>query len=429
MQLLNEKLFQFIWQHKLFDPRLIHSDEHVEIIYVGEWNHNAGPDFLSARIKIGGITLIGDIELHVQSSDWDRHHHSNDPAFDKIILHVVYAKDKEILDAKGEIIPTIELKNAISTHLLEQYEKLMNKKSPLSCGEQIHQVREIIIAQQMERSLTLRLKRKSTELLELLRESQNDWNEVFYITISRAFGNPVNADCMQSLATRIPLKYLARQKESLVQIEAMLLGVAGLLPLKIFDEYSTELVQEYEALSVKYKLQKMDTARWKFSRMRPANFPTIRITQLAHLIYKSQHLMSKILEAKTDLDALYHLLDCYSSMYWDRHYTWNQESEKVFQKTLGKNTQDSIIINAIVPLLYSYGIYTHDARYQDASFKILEQINAENNKFTRIFQDLNIPAKQAYQSQAMIELYKNGCSKKACLDCAIGYSVLKKISK
>jgi Protein of unknown function (DUF2851) len=426
---MTEQLFQFIWQYKLFSTSNILQTiqgENIQIISVGNLNNDAGPDFTNAKIKIGNTTWAGDVELHLKSTDWIKHQHQQQDSYQKIILHVVYEHNTIIKDKNGHEIPTIELKNAIAEPLLQQYYLLMNQTQALACGFQFASLKSITIQQQLDRVLIERLMVKSDRIQQLLKETNNDWNEVFYISIARAFGSSVNAEAFQSMAVRIPLKILAKHKSNLLQIEAMLYGVAGLIPQHAQQKYILELQQEFNLLQTKFNLVPMDATRFKFMRMRPANFPSIRIAQFANLIFQSSQLLSKVLDSCFDLKLLLKLFDAEASTFWQNHYTFLDEAHVTKIKNVGKSTISHIIINTVCPIIYEYGKYMGETKYCEAAIQLLHELPAEKNKFTEVFSSVNYKATSAFQSQAMLQQYQMYCTPKKCLQCAIGFSIIKK---
>jgi Protein of unknown function (DUF2851) len=425
---MTEQLFQFIWQYKLFDVNKItqtSNGESITILSVGTLNTDAGPDFTNAKIKIGETTWAGDVELHIKASDWLRHQHQHQASYQKVILHVVLENDKVILDSLGNQMPTIELKDAIPLAYVEKYETLMANTKHLACHTQIAQVREITVLQQLDNVMIERLIAKSERIQALLQETNNDWNEVFYISIARAFGTGVNSDSFQALASRIPLKVLSKQKNNLLQLEAMLFGVSGLMPSKNDHDYFVQLQQEFHLLKTKFGLMPMDPTRFKFSKMRPANFPTIRIAQFASLIHNAHQLLSKVLEACADVNALVKLFNAQASGFWQQHFTFGDDAHEVATKSLGKTSVHGILINTVCPMLFQYGKYMGEQKFCDAAIQILQQIPAEKNKYTNIFSEINYTPSNALQSQAMIQQYLHYCAPKKCLQCAIGFRLMK----
>jgi hypothetical protein len=400
-------------------------NQSLQILNVGTLNTNQGPDFTNGKIKIDATTWAGDIELHINASDWLKHNHAGDKNYNKIILHVVYSADVEIKDQQGNIFPCLEMKNAINNNLISHFETLMQSTSAIACNAQLASVRSIVVQQQLEKVLIERLMQKGNHIQQLLIDAQNDWNEIFYITVARTFGGGVNNDAFEGLAARLPLRVLAKQKYSLLQIEAMLFGVAGLLDANSKDEYEQKLIAEYNFQKTKHGLQSMEATRWKFLRMRPQNFPTIRIAQLVQLIFNSNNLLSEILACDGDINKIKQFLNVEVNEYWQHHFTFNHPTENGTKK-MGETQIHNIIINAIVPTLFVYGKYIDNAIYCDQAMQLLNNLPAENNKITKAFNSEFFENKNAANSQALIQQFKNYCDAKNCLNCSIGFSLLKK---
>jgi hypothetical protein len=429
MNNITEALLQFIWQHQLFDVRKIThttTGESLSIVKQGVLNTHQGPDFSFAQVIINNTKLVGNIELHLQSSDWLAHKHQHDAAYQNIILHVVLEHNKDILDTNGLPIATLQLKDIIDTELLQQHQQLMQSLQAIPCVQVIQQVPNIVIQQQLNKALLNRLLAKAQVIKELLVDTTNDWHEVAYIIIAKYFGGSLNGDAMQSLAVRLPIRLLAKHKHNAVQIEAMLYGVAGLLPTKPVHNYEKQLVQEYNFLQSKYHLQSMLPTRWKFMRTRPQNFPTIRIAQLAQLLITSNGLWQMILDKHNNCNELQQLFKVSASSYWDAHYTFNKPHADAIAKHTGNTIINSILINAIAPLLYNYGIYNTSQVHCDSALELLQQLPYEVNAITK--KAANIFAAtthSAADSQALLQQYNAYCTNKQCLNCSIGYKLLK----
>ena len=417
---MSEKLFQYIWQHKLFDtkePLYTREGEKLIILHSGKLNSHAGPDFLEAKIQLDETIWAGNIEIHLKSSDWNKHKHQHDKSYSNLILHVVYEYDEPIQSLENLHFSTLELKNHISEDMCLRFEKLMNEKQQVPCSAFISSVREITINQQLDRMLAERLEQKTNYIQELLNRFQNNWQEVFYIELARGFGLHINQDTFERMALQTPLKLFAKHKNQLLQIEALLFGQAGFLG-EYFDEaYPLALQQEYTYLKALYKLHSVEKHQWKFLRLRPANFPTLRLAQFAHLLHDSSHLFSKIIEAKTikELDV---------SLYWLTHYTFKEETEAK-KKTLGKTFIRLLLINVVIPTVFIYGKLQGKNEYCEKAIEWLRTLPAEKNSILEQWSNIGLKSQHAADSQALLQLKKYYCDKKRCLDCAIGYSILK----
>jgi hypothetical protein len=339
-------------------------------------------------------------------------------------MHVVYEHDAEIETCGNTLFPTLELKPHIDCKLLRKYEHLMDAKQFIPCEELIHQVNELTLHQQMTRMLAERLEEKTQSIMQLLSKYQNNWQEVFYIQLARGFGLHINQDAFERLANQTPLSILAKHKNNLLQIESLLFGQAGFL-FEYFDEaYPMLLQKEYEYLQKLHSLQPMEKHHWKFLRLRPANFPTLRIAQFARLIVDSNHLFSKVLEAKT-LKEIEGLFLVGLSDYWLHHYNFQEKSIQR-NKSLGKSFIQTLIINVIIPVLFIYGKLQGKAVHCDKAIQFLEELSPEKNSLITSWNALGIKAESAADTQGLIQLKKKYCDAKRCLECGIGYAVMRK---
>ena len=423
---LKEDFIQYLWRVKkiyLHDLKTTQG-ETIEIIDVGRHNTNAGPDFLNAKIKIGKILLVGNIEMHLRSSEWIKHKHQNDLAYQNVILHVVLVEDEIIYHGNKSRIPCLELRSRIPPRLSKTYLKLINNETWIPCQHLFHKVSEIQLALWIDRLLVERLQRKTVYISERLEATQNDWESCFFQILCRNFGTKVNADPFEWLATILPLNLLTKHQNSLLDIEALLFGQAGMLEREFVDAYPKKLKKEYQFFRKKYGLEPIHTASWKMLRLRPANFPTIRIAQLASLIFKTRHLFSKALAAK-NVKELENMFDLEVSTYWQTHYVFDKTTAKR-KKKMGKSMIHLLIINTIAPFLFIYGKINEEQSYQDQALMLLEQIPAEKNKIISRWKELGLAPTSAYETQALLELKNNFCDRKACLSCTIGHQVLKR---
>jgi hypothetical protein len=433
--LKSERLLQFIWQHKLFDLAAVTNTvqgDAFTLISAGRLNTNQGPDFVEGKLKIGSTTWVGDIELHVVASDWHKHKHSDDPNYNKVIAHVVYEADVLVLDKQNNSIPCIELKNAINEKLLGYYQDLMDAPTHIPCASMLQNLPSIIIEQQLDRVLAERLISKAAMVEDLLVETNSDWSEVLYIMLAKALGGNINANSMIALASRVPLRVLAKHSHQYQQVESILFGVSGLLPLsRSADPYVLQLQQDFDFLRVKLGLQVMDVTRWKFSRMRPPNFPTMRIAQLAALICSCSKLWSMILENTEDIVALRRLLQCSVSEYWCTHYTMDANTSQHPRKPLlSEALMNQLLINAIAPCMYIYGYRTGESAFCEAAIQLLRALPMERNTITDLLTDvLPVDHRSAAVGQAYIHQYATYCQPKRCLSCSIGFAILKPAAK
>ena len=417
---MNEAFLQFIWKMKLFTTTGIYTTdgEPITLIHNGDHNTHSGPDFTNARIKIGDTTWAGNVEIHIRSSEWHEHKHSSDRAYDNVILHAVYLHD----DTSSRI-PTLELKDLINADLIHQYKFMMQTAAWIPCEKSIHLVDEIIIKQQLNRLLTERLEQKALHVENRFIVNNNDWEETCYQLIARSFGTNINADPFEGVARSLPYKIILKHLNQPKQIEALLFGQAGFLESNFRELYPHQLQAEYKFLKTKYQLDGIRPLEWKFLRMRPANFPTIRMSQLASFLASHNRLFSSIINAQDSL-AIKKLFQAEASAYWKEHYHF-KKAASVKSATLGKDTIDLILINTIAPLLFLYGKKTGNEQFCIQAVDLLEHLEPENNTIIRKWVSLGISAKHAGDSQALIELKKHYCSNKRCLECSVGFGILK----
>ncbi|RYD55769.1 MAG: DUF2851 family protein [Sphingobacteriales bacterium] len=420
---MQEKLLQFIWQHSLYNPGALTTatGEPVTITYPGRLNTNAGPDFLEAKIRVGNTVLVGHIELHINNSDWNKHGHQHDAAYQNVILHVVYNKDNA---DELPSIPVIELSSHIPASVIEQYAALVNTTFQLPCAGRLDSIRDITKESWLNRMLAERWEEKLTSWKEQLDKSAGDWRNLLYWRLAANFGFKINADPFMATAQSLPVNILAKHHGNLMQIEALLFGQAGMLEKDFEEEYPNALKKEYAYLQQKYKLEPIPGHLWKFLRMRPANFPTVRMAQFAALVHKSFHLFSQIIEQHT-LKEILPLLEVTASEYWTTHFRFDEVQEVPSEKKLGRDSLHNIIINTIAPIQFLYATRQGESRLEEKALQLLEAVPAEKNNILAMWQEHGWKPASAGHSQALLQLFNNYCSKKRCLECAIGLSILK----
>lgn len=439
---MTERLLQFIWQFQYFNKSELVTDsgEPVQIILPGQYNTNQGPDFSDAKIKIGKTTWAGSVEMHIKTTDWKKHNHQGDKNYTNVILHVVWEDDGNgsrnsgnrnsvpiIVTEQSSVVPVVELKDRVSKILLQRYGDLMNSSGFIPCENSIGSVREIVWRIWKDRLLAERLMRKAEIVETYLKQNNYHWEETFWWMLARNFGMKVNADAFEAVARSVSINILAKHKSQLIQLEAILLGQAGLLEgdsdsYRDSEDYPKLLQREYKFLNEKYKLNPIHQPV-HFLRMRPGNFPTIRLAQLAALITESAHLFSKIKESKS-VKEISKWLDVTANDYWHYHYRFD-ETSAFKKKRLGTAMIDNIIINTVAPVLFAYGTYHNENKYKEKALEWLEATTAESNSITKGFRNLGIENKNAFDSQALIELKNEYCNKKRCLDCSVGNAILK----
>jgi len=416
---MNEEFLHYIWKYRLaYNPEY----DHIEVIHPGFHNSDAGPDFFNARIKIDGTTWVGNVEIHILSSDWNRHGHQHDKAYNNVILHLVYMHDEEIYNSRGETIPVMELKGRFDENIYNRYRYMISNKDRIPCGKMIGGIDLKKNSLWLDRMMTERLEKKSAAIQQLFEKNGNNSEETFYQIMARSFGSRVNALPFELMAKSLPLKYLAKHKSSLLQIESLVFGQAGMLDRDFSDEYPLQLKHEFTYLQKKFDLQPVDCVIWKFLRLRPFNFPTIRLAQFAMLVYYSSALLSKLLNSD-EPQTVYDLLSVSASGYWDEHFVFDKRAKKSV-KRLSNEMVNLIIINAVVPFLFVYGKQQAKPEISERALTLLEKTEAEKNTVTDYWNELGIPADNAYITQALLELKTSYCDLKKCLSCSIGNMIL-----
>lgn len=422
--MLQEDFLHYVWKFKLFNTLNLttSSGEDLKIIDSGQHNTNAGPDFFNAKLHIGETTWVGNVEIHVRSSDWNRHSHNKDRAYDNVILHVVYENDRQISYSSGQELPTIELKPLIDRHLVDNYSSWLSSRDWIPCGGQIESVDKFTLNNWLERLVIERLERKTAAIFKTLAANKNDWDTTFYQYLCQYLGLKVNALPFQLLAKNTPLSIIEKHHK-LISIEAVLFGQAGFLDENIQDEYYVKLKDEYRFLSAKFSLRPLEKHLWKLMRLRPSNFPTVRIAQLAGLLAKNSRMFSHILETK-ELKKIRELFNTEASSYWDNHFTFGKQVGKETRKRMGSFTVNSLLINVVVPFLFSYAKSIQDEQLVERALNMLEEIGPEHNAIIKKWSALGVETKNAKTTQSLLELKNNYCSQKKCLNCQVGNTLL-----
>ena len=423
---MKEEFLQFIWEHGLFSRNDLKTTEGktLEIISTGQLNSDSGPDFFNARIRIDETVWAGNVEIHQKSSHWYQHRHDLDQAYDNVILHVVELNDRTV-EVNDHQLPTLEISYPIE--IFKNYDQLLKSQKWIACEDMLPEVDPFILRFWFSSLMIERLKSKTDDILNTLLQNKNNWNETFYQLLARNFGMKTNALPFELLAKSLPLNTLSKHKNDLFQIEALLFGQAGLLNESLLgDDYFLLLRTEYSYLYKKYNLSGLEFHLWKFMRLRPINFPTIRIAQLAMLIHRSTALFSKIIEIE-DLDELHKLFNVSASEYWDTHYRFNKVSGEDRKKNLGESAFNNIIINTIVPVLFVYGDQHLDQAMKDRALFLLEKLEPETNQIIRNWSQLGIESKSAFETQALLQLKNNYCNNKKCLNCQMGAKIITQV--
>ena len=420
---LSEKFLQHIWAFKLYNSDFLCdvNGNKIEVLSPGVYNNDSGPDFFNAKIKIEETIWAGNIEIHINSSDWKKHNHNEDKAYDNIILHVVYKNDEKIFRNSGEEIPALEI--IFDNKILEKYNQLIENSSSISCSSDLKTIDTFSINSWLNTLLIERIENKTNAVKQILDSTKSNWEETFYILLARSLGTNVNAEPFEILAKSITQTILAKHKSNKFQLEALLFGQAGFLDSdNCEDVYFLNLKKEYLFLKQKYALVSIQNHLWKFLRLRPPSFPTVRISQFADLIFKSNHLFSKIIEIK-NIEQIVDLFSVNASEYWQTHFTFGKESEKTI-KSIGRTTIDTIIINTIVPILFLYGKEKDNEKITEKALNFIESLPSEKNNITELWTKIGIENKNASISQSLIQLKKEYCDKQKCLDCRIGNKLI-----
>lgn len=419
-----EQLLHYVWKHKIFPLKELKTTtgQQVEIIDTGLANTNAGPDFFNAKIKLDGVLWVGNIEIHQASSDWFKHGHHTDVSYDSVILHIAAEIDTEIKRSNGEIIPQMQL--SCPERVCMNYKELLETDNYPPCYRIIPSLSSFTLHSWMSSLQIERFEQKAALLAERLKRCQDNWEDAFFVTLARNFGFGLNGDAFETWANHIPLRAVDKHRNDLFQIEAIFFGQAGLLAESFNDNYYLRLKNEYAYLQHKFELTPMDASLWRFLRLRPNNFPHIRIAQLACLYHRAYGLLSRLMDAET-LQGVREILKEGTSEYWLTHYTFDGTSPSR-PKTLSNTSLDLLIINTVVTFLYTYGLHKGNEELCTRAGRFLEELKAENNYITRMWDQCGMKAANAADSQALIQLKKEYCDKKKCLYCRIGYEYLKR---
>ncbi|PKP10001.1 MAG: DUF2851 domain-containing protein [Bacteroidetes bacterium HGW-Bacteroidetes-4] len=420
---MQESFLHYLWKYQLHQqlPLTLTDGRIIEVYSAGEHNHDSGPDFFNAKIKIDDTLWAGNVEIHVNASEWLKHQHQNDKAYDNVILHVVANPDVDIRRESGEKVPVLQL--IAPRGVYEQYVYLMQSQQWVPCESFIAKVDAFTILQWKEALLVERLSQKAQQIEERFIQNKNNWEETFYQSLAANFGFKTNSQPFEMLARSLPLIYLAKHKDKLPLIEALLFGQAGLIPENPASNYEKQLEADYRHLAAKFQLKSNSGHLWKFSKLRPVNFPTIRLAQFAALIYKSSSLLSKILEIEKVSD-LHSLFTLQASEYWNTHYTFSNESPYK-TKHLGNASFYNLVINTVVPFVFFYGKAHRNNAYTEKALSWLTEIPSEKNHIITHWNQLGLEVQTAFDTQALIQLKNNYCNFRLCLNCRIGNQVLR----
>jgi hypothetical protein len=428
-----EKILHFIWQYQYFDHQNLETEskETLQILKIGYANPNEGPDFLEAQLKVGNIVWAGSIEIHPKSQDWEAHLHHQHVAYEQVILHIVYEKPSKdeiyTLRPDGTSIPILVLEPRINKDVLHNCLQLIANISPIACSDSIASLDPLIVKSMLDKSLIQRLAFKSQAIMLLLDENNKDWDETTYQWVAQNFGFKINSTAFLKLAKALPLKILLKHADNLLQVEALLFGVAGMLEANYEDVYFLSLKKEYHFLAHKYDLKskQLSAQDWMFLRLRPDNFPTIRMSQLAALVHHLNGLLSKFLHTES-ISELKKIVNTRTSAYWQTHYVFDKQSSAPKSGALSETSKENIIINSVATLWVAYLVHKGENDWFEKVVNLLESIAPEKNKITRTWSEIGVYSKNAFDSQALIELFNHYCKPKNCLSCSIGYHIIKR---
>lgn len=428
-----EQLLHYVWKHKMLPLKEMKTTKglHIEVIDSGLHNMNSGPDFFNAKIKIDDTLWVGNVEIHDKASDWYLHKHDKDERYNNVILHVCGDIDMEVKNQNGDSLPQLQLD--VPEHVTQHYAELLSTDKYPPCYKIIPELSNLMVHSWMSALQTERLEQKTDAIINRVEQCNGSWEAGFFVTLARNFGFGINGDAFEHWALSIPLNDVAHHRDNLFQIEAIFMGQAGLLDLEtvpakyheiaIADGYFNKLKDEYLYLKHKFGLQQIDSNMWRFLRLRPQNFPHIRISQLANLYYAAKCSISQIVECDTVKEAM-NTMHTGVTQYWETHYTFGSESEKN-EKHISPFSLNLLMINTVIPVLFAYGRHQSKEKYCDRAFDFLEQLKAENNHIVRMWKECGLNVENAGDSQALIQLKNEYCDKKNCLRCRIGYEYLK----
>ena len=421
---MKEDFLHYLWKFKKFDTLNLKTSQKGELLIIktGDYLELAGPDFFNAQITIGNQKWAGNVEIHLKSSDWYLHHHERDSAYENVILHVVWEHDTEIFRKDNTEIPVLILKDYVSPETISNYYALTSPKSWIFCEKQISQIDDFIFKNWQERLFFERLERKSKPVYDLLEETNNDWEAVLFCLLAKNFGLNTNGTSFLQMAKAIPFSIIRKESFTLLNLESLLFGCAGLLDSEKEDVYFKDLKFAYFYIIHKYQLEKNYVEPVQFFKHRPDNFPTIRLSQLANLYQKEQNLFSKIITLKSVKD-IYEVFDVSVSLYWQNHFQFDKESPKKAKK-LSKSFVDLLIINTIIPIQFAYAKVMGEEISEDL-ITLLDEVSPEKNSIIEKFNSFGLKSKNAFETQSLLQLKNEYCNKNHCLKCAIGTELLK----
>lgn len=420
-----EQLLHYTWKHRLFPLQQLTTEDgqSVEVISPGRHNTDAGPDFLDAKVKIGGILWVGNVEIHLRTSDWFRHHHDSDPAYDNIILHVAAEVDQPLTYPNGTLVPQLRL--SIPSSVQDNYDRLLRSDLTPRCAAVLSSIPSIVKNSWLSSLHIERLEMRTNQIMARLEQLEHNWEDTLFVTIARNFGFGKNGDAFEAWAHSIPMAAVGKHRDNMFQIEAIFFGQAGLLEDKEGDDYYLRLRREYLYLRQKFSLTPINPVLWKFLRMRPQNFPHVRIAQLAMLYFTGKFNLSKLLNADS-IEEISYMLHTQVSDYWRTHYTFNSPESPMQTKQLSKASLHLIVINSVVPMLFAYGKYKHNDTLCTKALDLMESLRPEKNHIITAWAQAGILCANAADSQALIQLTREYCDRHDCIRCRFGNEYIRR---
>jgi hypothetical protein len=421
---VTEAFLHYIWQYRLFEMNNLRTDEgrHIEVIHPGHLNTGAGPDFFDARLRIDGTLWAGNVEIHIHASDWHRHNHHNDKAYDNCILHVVYENDAAALRTDGERLPAVEIKNKFSPQLWDNYLKLIGTKGWIPCQDRLPEIDIHTWKITIDKMILERMENRVQQIFIALKGNKDDWEECFYQFLAKNFGFQLNAMPFEMLARSLPLKIIRKERDKLDHIEALLFGQSGMLAEKFEEEYPKYLTGLYQHLAKKYSLKNIHVSAWKLLRLRPVNFPALRIAQFAVVLKECPALFSTLTNLSS-VENIKSLFNISASPYWNTHYHFSKKSEFRI-KRLGESSVKNLLINTCIPFLYAWGKYNGQNENMHKSVSFLSELSAEENHLVTKWKETGVHVNSAVDTQALTQLKIVHCSEKKCLTCSIGNKLI-----
>jgi len=422
--MISEKLLHYVWKNQWFTKEKLQTVQQQSLLILNQGfpHQDAGPDFKQAILKIGDVTWAGNVEIHIRSSDWYKHQHQNDMKYHSVILHVVYEHDQEVFIEQNTPLPTLELKPLLASQLLLRYTQLMNTSHPLPCEAYIEKITPLTMQSFLTRIIYDRLVRKQSQIFEILPSFSGDWEQLLFYILCQSFGFKTNAPAFEMLGKTLPYKILKKHADSHLQVSALIFGQAGMLEEELEDAYYQSLQNEYLYLRTKYRLVPVDEKCWNLLRLRPHNFPCIRLAQLIEVVFHHSKLFEKIVQPNP-LAYFENIFINKPHAYWNTHYYFGKTSRES-EKMMGDRSFQLLLINALVPFLYAYGTFSGNENLQEYSMRLLEVLPFEENHITKKYQQTGFCAKNACHSQALLELHHEYCEKKRCIECVVGQKVM-----